>query len=273
MDRRRNWDDSSDRRGPRGGARDTDRPNRDRDADRGDRRDQPRRDDRDDRNRRYRSRSRDRRDRPRDDRDRDGNRSGRPQGRERERDGDRRRDHEERPRRRGDDDERPPRRRNDEETDRPRDKERRRSASPKQGTASPPPARRPESRHAETLPTRGKGGDRGKKEQHTMSFKVGGGARDSPLADSGRSSEQPEADADTPMDKDELEEGEMEEDDLDVEADDAMAAMMGFGGFGTTKNKKIAGNNVGGVRKEKKVEYRQYMNRQGGFNRPLSPGR
>lgn len=57
----------------------------------------------------------------------------------------------------------------------------------------------------------------------------------------------------------------------DGEDMDAMQAMMGFGGFGTTKGRKIAGNDVGGVRKEKKNEYRQYMNRHGGFNRPLSP--
>lgn len=50
-----------------------------------------------------------------------------------------------------------------------------------------------------------------------------------------------------------------------------MEAMLGFGGFGTTKQKKIAGNDVYAVRKEKKTEYRQYMNRLGGFNRPLSP--
>jgi len=59
-----------------------------------------------------------------------------------------------------------------------------------------------------------------------------------------------------------------------VEEDDSMgdmAAMMGFGGFGTTQNQKVDGNNIGGVRKEKKTEYRQYMNRVGGFNRPLSP--
>lgn len=75
-----------------------------------------------------------------------------------------------------------------------------------------------------------------------------------------------------PMDQDdeEEEEGDLMEDGDDM---DAMAAMMGFGGFGTTKGKKIAGNNVGGVRKEKKTEYRQYMNRAGGFNRPLSPPR
>lgn len=67
-----------------------------------------------------------------------------------------------------------------------------------------------------------------------------------------------------------------EDDDDDIEVDpelDAMQAMMGFGGFGSTKGKKIAGNDVGAVRKEKRTEYRQYMNRQGGFNRPLSPSR
>jgi len=71
------------------------------------------------------------------------------------------------------------------------------------------------------------------------------------------------------MDEDE------EEDDVVVEEDglDAMQAMLGFGGFGTTKGKKVRGNNVGAVRKEKKTEYRQYMNRVGGFNRPLSPSR
>lgn len=62
----------------------------------------------------------------------------------------------------------------------------------------------------------------------------------------------------------------------EADADDDMTnmqAMMGFGGFGTTKGKKVVGNSAGAVRKEKKMEYRQYMNRQGGFNRPLSPGR
>lgn len=66
-----------------------------------------------------------------------------------------------------------------------------------------------------------------------------------------------------------------EDDDLLVEDDGMgdMAAMMGFGGFGTTKGKKVVGNNVGAISKEKKTEYRQYMNRVGGFNRPLSPSR
>jgi U4/U6.U5 tri-snRNP-associated protein 3 len=71
----------------------------------------------------------------------------------------------------------------------------------------------------------------------------------------------------TPMDEDE---GEV------VEVDDEMAAMqamMGFGGFDSTKGKKVIGNKAGGAHKDKKLEYRQYMNRQGGFNRPLSPTR
>jgi U4/U6.U5 tri-snRNP-associated protein 3 len=67
-----------------------------------------------------------------------------------------------------------------------------------------------------------------------------------------------------------------EEDDEIIVEDDglaAMQAMMGFGGFGTTHQQKVAGNDIYAVRKEKKTEYRQYMNRVGGFNRPLSPTR
>jgi U4/U6.U5 tri-snRNP-associated protein 3 len=66
-----------------------------------------------------------------------------------------------------------------------------------------------------------------------------------------------------------------EDEDIVVEDDGmaAMQAMMGFGGFGTTHQKKVAGNDIYAVRKEKKTEYRQYMNRVGGFNRPLSPSR
>ncbi|SPQ21667.1 2b0725d7-f148-464c-b5d4-52238acf0055 [Thermothielavioides terrestris] len=60
-----------------------------------------------------------------------------------------------------------------------------------------------------------------------------------------------------PMDEDE-EEVVVEDDGLDD-----MAAMMGFGGFGSTKGKKVLGNNVGAARKEKKTVYRQYMNRIG----------
>ncbi|OAX80526.1 hypothetical protein ACJ72_05139 [Emergomyces africanus] len=55
--------------------------------------------------------------------------------------------------------------------------------------------------------------------------------------------------------------------------DQLIRKTMGFSSFRTTQNTKVPGNNVYGVRKEKKTEYRQYMNRQGGFNRPLSPTR
>ncbi|OMP83846.1 U4/U6.U5 small nuclear ribonucleoprotein 27 kDa protein [Diplodia seriata] len=53
-----------------------------------------------------------------------------------------------------------------------------------------------------------------------------------------------------------------------------MERMMGFSSFSSTHNTKVPGNDLNyGVRKEKKTEYRQYMNRVGGFNRPLSPSR
>lgn len=67
--------------------------------------------------------------------------------------------------------------------------------------------------------------------------------------------------------------------DMDIDAegtegddiDDLMRKYMGFSRFRTTKNTKVPGNDIYGVRKEKKTQYRQYMNRTGGFNRPLSP--
>lgn len=64
--------------------------------------------------------------------------------------------------------------------------------------------------------------------------------------------------------------------DIDEAGDDMESMMrrsMGFSRFRSTKNTKVPGNDIYGVRKEKKIEYRQYMNRPGGFNRPLSPSR
>jgi U4/U6.U5 tri-snRNP-associated protein 3 len=55
------------------------------------------------------------------------------------------------------------------------------------------------------------------------------------------------------------------------EQDEMMRKMMGFSGFDTTKNKKVAGANTSAVSKPKSSSYRQYMNRVGGFNRELSP--
>ncbi|KAF2901838.1 hypothetical protein ILUMI_04349 [Ignelater luminosus] len=48
-----------------------------------------------------------------------------------------------------------------------------------------------------------------------------------------------------------------------------MLRMMGFCNFDTTKNKKVEGNDAGAVHVILKRKYRQYMNRKGGFNRPL----
>ncbi|KAG9229138.1 hypothetical protein BJ875DRAFT_208436 [Amylocarpus encephaloides] len=77
--------------------------------------------------------------------------------------------------------------------------------------------------------------------------------------------------------KDKSVEETFEDDDDEIVIEDdgmaAMQAMMGIGGFGTTHQKQVAGNDISAVRKEKKTEYRQYMNRVGGFNRPLSPTR
>ncbi|KAJ1950120.1 hypothetical protein IWQ62_006625 [Dispira parvispora] len=52
-------------------------------------------------------------------------------------------------------------------------------------------------------------------------------------------------------------------------SEDSMMAVMGFGSFGTTQGQHITGNNVSGVNVKKERRYRQYMNRPGGFNRPL----
>lgn len=50
--------------------------------------------------------------------------------------------------------------------------------------------------------------------------------------------------------------------------------VLGITGFNSTKETKVPGNDrLYGVHKTKKTQYRQYMNRVGGFNRPLSPTR
>ena len=63
----------------------------------------------------------------------------------------------------------------------------------------------------------------------------------------------------------------MTQEDLEGKTMDEQEMMktMGFCGFDTTKNKKVANNNTGEVHVILKRKYRQYMNRKGGFNRPL----
>lgn len=56
---------------------------------------------------------------------------------------------------------------------------------------------------------------------------------------------------------------------VETEEEKEMAKLLGFSKFDTTKGKKVPGNQVGAVRVIKKRRYRQYMNRKGGFNRPL----
>ncbi|EPQ58181.1 hypothetical protein GLOTRDRAFT_120022 [Gloeophyllum trabeum ATCC 11539] len=58
-------------------------------------------------------------------------------------------------------------------------------------------------------------------------------------------------------------------DDATNDDDAAMMAMMGLTGFGTTKGKHVEGNQEGAVDVKKMRTWRQYMNRRGGFNRPL----
>lgn len=51
--------------------------------------------------------------------------------------------------------------------------------------------------------------------------------------------------------------------------DEAMLGMMGMTGFGSTKGQHVQGNQDGGANVKKSRTWRQYMNRRGGFNRPL----
>lgn len=66
---------------------------------------------------------------------------------------------------------------------------------------------------------------------------------------------------------------EMVEDDAGGEMDAneiEMMKMMGIPvGFDSTKGKPVEGNDVSGIRAVTKRQPRQYMNRRGGFNRPL----
>ena len=58
-----------------------------------------------------------------------------------------------------------------------------------------------------------------------------------------------------------------------LDPEEQMKMMMGIGDFGSTKGKTVKDNQVGASRgaasKSKARKYRQYMNRKGGFNRPL----
>jgi U4/U6.U5 tri-snRNP-associated protein 3 len=68
----------------------------------------------------------------------------------------------------------------------------------------------------------------------------------------------------------EIQEGELE----DYEEDEQMQMLLGFSsGFASTKGQAVEDNHKsaskGTAAKNKARKYRQYMNRKGGFNRPL----
>lgn len=60
-------------------------------------------------------------------------------------------------------------------------------------------------------------------------------------------------------------------DEVEMDGDEMeMMKMMGIPvGFDSTKGKPVEGNDVSGIRAVTKRQPRQYMNRRGGFNRPL----
>jgi U4/U6.U5 tri-snRNP-associated protein 3 len=64
-----------------------------------------------------------------------------------------------------------------------------------------------------------------------------------------------------------------EEEFVGLSEEEQMAQMMGFNGFDSTKGKTVSDNLSssarGAVQKHKGRKYRQYMNRKGGFNKPL----
>lgn len=60
-----------------------------------------------------------------------------------------------------------------------------------------------------------------------------------------------------------------EEMEVSTADEEAMMATMGLSGFGSTKGKHVEGNQEGSVNIKKIRTWRQYMNRRGGFNRPL----
>ncbi|EGR49525.1 uncharacterized protein TRIREDRAFT_106309 [Trichoderma reesei QM6a] len=257
-DSRQMWDESDrrDRNPPRDRERGWD--SRDKERDRGRDRGRDRRG--------YRSRSRDRRDKQQD-------RSMSPDKHRRERGGDRNRGGwDRRGGRHGDRRESP--RRQDDKGDRDGNDRDRRSKYHDDHRRSPSPS------HS-ALPTRPHPESTSRKPQPSIKIKTElrspspsrrdderGRDRSPRRGDRSPSHDKMDHDANTRQDDD--------DDDIVIEGQDdlaAMQALMGFGGFDTTKGKKIPGNDVGAVRKEKKSEYRQYMNRQGGFNRPLSPSR
>lgn len=62
-----------------------------------------------------------------------------------------------------------------------------------------------------------------------------------------------------------------DDDETELTEDQLMAKLMGVTEFSTTKGKDHSISDLSGANKKTRRRYRQYMNRRGGFNRPLSP--
>jgi U4/U6.U5 tri-snRNP-associated protein 3 len=67
---------------------------------------------------------------------------------------------------------------------------------------------------------------------------------------------------------------EVNDDDLEgLDEEEQMKTLLGFGDFSSSKGQKVEDNQNslarGAAAKNKARKYRQYMNRKGGFNRPL----
>ncbi|KAG0648184.1 putative mannosyl-oligosaccharide glucosidase [Hyphodiscus hymeniophilus] len=139
------------------------------------------------------------------------------------------------------------------ERSRSRDNKRRRSRSPRK-------ERVPGGIHEEKPKQAARQPEEDSKERTAtppVSFKVGGQDHDRMDTDGDHKPSQVKGGSK----KDKVEEGPLDDDDEIVVEDDGMAAMqamMGFGGFGTTHQKKVPGNDISAVRKEKKTEYRQH---------------
>eukprot|EP00441_Pelagodinium_beii_P047663 CAMPEP_0197623210 /NCGR_PEP_ID=MMETSP1338-20131121/3267_1 /TAXON_ID=43686 ORGANISM="Pelagodinium beii, Strain RCC1491" /NCGR_SAMPLE_ID=MMETSP1338 /ASSEMBLY_ACC=CAM_ASM_000754 /LENGTH=142 /DNA_ID=CAMNT_0043193109 /DNA_START=53 /DNA_END=481 /DNA_ORIENTATION=+ len=55
----------------------------------------------------------------------------------------------------------------------------------------------------------------------------------------------------------------------DMPEDQMLSKMMGFSAFDSSKGKDHGSSDLSDVKRATKRQYRQYMNRRGGFNRPL----
>ncbi|KAH9392396.1 U4/U6.U5 small nuclear ribonucleoprotein [Tyrophagus putrescentiae] len=122
--------------------------------------------------------------------------------------------------------------------------------------------------------------DRNSKDRHNSSRGIrsrsrspllGGGCRRSHSTSSNDSSKQSKSAVSGAVPKALFERPKITDADLEGKSEEelAMIKLMGFGTFDSTHNKKVVGNEVSAVNLLQKRKYCQYMNRKGGFNRPL----